>query len=225
MHKLSYLLESAACQFFVCGLRCKITGRGNTVKSAKKRRGRPPKRKGERLSKTRSFRVRGHLEMGLKTAAAKHGRSVSEEIEARLERSFDLDDWLSVFEGSTRAPVIHALAASASLAFWATSSAGKETAYPVLKEATAFIIDTFAGRAFPDHDSIKAELKSLPLKSPELEYKFIGYTVAEEVLRNLGIIARENPPPVATVSSSPQRNQTDEGPHSRTRQGQLVRRH
>lgn len=52
--------------------------------------GRPPRHKGERLSKNRTFRVRGGLDARLQRAAAKAGRSVSEEIEWRLEQSFDL---------------------------------------------------------------------------------------------------------------------------------------
>jgi hypothetical protein len=54
--------------------------------------GRPPKRKGERLSKNRTFRVRGTLDQQLADAADEAGRSVSEEIEHRLENSFREDD-------------------------------------------------------------------------------------------------------------------------------------
>jgi hypothetical protein len=50
--------------------------------------GRPPKHEGERLSKNRTFRVRGTLDEQLEAAAQKAGRSVSEEIERRLEDSF-----------------------------------------------------------------------------------------------------------------------------------------
>jgi predicted transcriptional regulator len=57
--------------------------------TVKKGRGRPPRREGERLSKNRTFRVRGDLDTKLIRAANKSGRSVSEEIEYRLERSFD----------------------------------------------------------------------------------------------------------------------------------------
>src|SRR5262249_29102882 len=128
---------------------------GYIMKAAKKKRGRPPKYRGERLSKTRSFRVRGFLDVGLVTAAAKSGRSVSEEIEARLDRSFYLDDWLSVIEGSTRAPVIQALSAAVPLAFGMPADWPKETVYPVLKEATALIIDTLSGRPFPEMPTIE----------------------------------------------------------------------
>jgi hypothetical protein len=54
--------------------------------------GRPPKRKGERLSKNRTFRVRGTLDEQLEAAAQTTGRSVSEEIEHRLEESFRRDE-------------------------------------------------------------------------------------------------------------------------------------
>ncbi len=54
--------------------------------------GRPTKRKGEVLSKNRTFRVRDQLDLRLQQAAAGKGRSVSEEIEMRLEATFDADD-------------------------------------------------------------------------------------------------------------------------------------
>ena len=60
------------------------------MKSAKKKRGRPPKHEDERRSKTRTFRVRGLLDSRLQRAASSAGRSISEEIEWRLEQSFDL---------------------------------------------------------------------------------------------------------------------------------------
>jgi hypothetical protein len=50
--------------------------------------GRPPKREGERLSKNRTFRVRGALDSQLQAAAEENERSVSEEIEYRLAQSF-----------------------------------------------------------------------------------------------------------------------------------------
>ena len=54
--------------------------------------GRPPKRKGERLSKNRTFRVRGTLDEQLEAAAQDAGHSVSEEIERRLEASFQREE-------------------------------------------------------------------------------------------------------------------------------------
>ena len=54
--------------------------------------GRPPRHEGERLSKNRTFRIRGELDDRLQEAASKVGRSVSEEIEYRLEQSFQKED-------------------------------------------------------------------------------------------------------------------------------------
>jgi len=54
----------------------------------KSKMGRPPRHEGERLSKSRTFRVRPHLDGSLQKAAAEAGRSVSEEIEHRLDQSF-----------------------------------------------------------------------------------------------------------------------------------------
>jgi hypothetical protein len=54
--------------------------------------GRPPKHQGERLSKNRTFRVRGTLDEQLEAAAQKTGRSVSEEIERRLADTFRTED-------------------------------------------------------------------------------------------------------------------------------------
>lgn len=54
----------------------------------KPKRGRPPRHKGEVLRKNRTFRIRARLDELLEEAAAKAGRSTSEEIEHRLELSF-----------------------------------------------------------------------------------------------------------------------------------------
>jgi hypothetical protein len=54
--------------------------------------GRPPKHEGELLSKNRTFRVRGTLDEQLEAAAQKAGRSVSEEIERRLDDSFRIEE-------------------------------------------------------------------------------------------------------------------------------------
>jgi predicted DNA-binding protein len=54
--------------------------------------GRPPRHHGERLAKNRTFRIRGDLDERLQAAAKQAGRSVSEEIEHRLEGSFHVQD-------------------------------------------------------------------------------------------------------------------------------------
>ena len=57
-----------------------------------KRRGRPALPESERKSRNLTFRSRGNLRTKLQDAAAASGRSVSEEIEWRLDRSFDHDE-------------------------------------------------------------------------------------------------------------------------------------
>jgi hypothetical protein len=67
--------------------------------------GRPPRHGSERLSKSRTFRVRPHLDELLQKAAAEAGRSVSEEIEYRLDRSF-YEDALPARMAETMAPLV-----------------------------------------------------------------------------------------------------------------------
>lgn len=69
-----------------------------------KRRGRPPKAADERKGANLTFRTRADFRARLEEAAEKSGRSVTEEVELRVERSFEadatarrLDDVLSVF--------------------------------------------------------------------------------------------------------------------------------
>ena len=67
--------------------------------------GRPPRHEGERLSKNRTFRIRGELDDRLQAAASKAGRSVSEEIEYRLEHSFRREDTTGLVKKTVREAV------------------------------------------------------------------------------------------------------------------------
>jgi predicted HicB family RNase H-like nuclease len=64
---------------------------------AKKRIGRPPKANEDRKAVNFTFRSRGQMRERLQAAAIASGRSISEEIELRLERSF----WREEIEGKT----------------------------------------------------------------------------------------------------------------------------
>lgn len=57
----------------------------------KPKAGRPPRHAGERLVKNRTFRVWGSLDDQLQAAAEQSRRTVSAEIEFRLELSFEMD--------------------------------------------------------------------------------------------------------------------------------------
>lgn len=59
---------------------------------AKKRRGRPALPEAQRRSRNFTFRSRSNLREKLQKAAEQNDRSISEEIEARLQRSFDHDE-------------------------------------------------------------------------------------------------------------------------------------
>lgn len=71
---------------------------------APKRRGRPPLDPGERKDGNLTFRTRGDLRQRLDAEAKKNGRTVSEEVEWRLERSLagiaGADSEPSEFSGS-----------------------------------------------------------------------------------------------------------------------------
>lgn len=56
-----------------------------------KRRGRPPKPAEERKGSNLTFRTRSDFRDRLEQAAAQSGRSVTEEVELRVERSFEVD--------------------------------------------------------------------------------------------------------------------------------------
>jgi hypothetical protein len=66
----------------------------------KKKRGRPPRHPDQLLRGHRSFRIGEKLDAKLQEAATTVGRSISEEIEFRLERSFYDDDMAERFLGS-----------------------------------------------------------------------------------------------------------------------------
>ena len=57
----------------------------------KPKAGRPPRHAGERLVKNRTFRVWGQLDDQLQATAEQSGRTVSAEIEFRLEHSYQVD--------------------------------------------------------------------------------------------------------------------------------------
>ena len=68
-----------------------------TDEVAPKRRGRPPKREGERKAGNLTIRTYGPLRELLEAAAKVSGRSVSGEVEWRLENSFSSADLISRF--------------------------------------------------------------------------------------------------------------------------------
>lgn len=74
-----------------------------------KRRGRPPIPEEERKGANLTFRTRGSLRLQLEAAAQEAGRSVSEEIEHRLQISFDRKAVALQVFGEQNASLISAL--------------------------------------------------------------------------------------------------------------------
>src|SRR5262249_62082990 len=71
--------------------------------AAKKRIGRPSKAKEERKAVTFTIRSRGQMRERLQAAAITAGRSISEEIEFRLERSFQQQEIEKALERKLKA--------------------------------------------------------------------------------------------------------------------------
>jgi hypothetical protein len=113
------------------------------MKKAKNQGGRPPKHKGERLSKNRTFRVRGSLDDYLKDSAEKTGRSVSEEIENRLDRSFYMDAIIYSIEGPN-SHLVYALSTAIAISKAARDLDEKDKTR-ALQAAAVFIIEIISG--------------------------------------------------------------------------------
>ena len=76
--------------------------KGANQTESTRRRGRPPLPPGEAKRSSFSTRLRPELKTKLEQAAADEGRSLSEEIEFRLERSFLTEDHLRFLAGDLR---------------------------------------------------------------------------------------------------------------------------
>jgi hypothetical protein len=154
------------------------------VKKTKKKLGRPPKHQGERLTKNRTFRVRGRLDNYLKRNAEEAGRSVSEEIEARLERSFHMDGLLETFAGDA-APIVNALATT--VAFTYLQDLDRHDRYQVMQVATGYIIAAFGSYHNQTMPGPKVSDMRWPPSGEILDrYELEGLKLAHTVLKNLG---------------------------------------
>jgi hypothetical protein len=153
------------------------------MKGSKKRRGRPPKPGNERRSKNRTFRVRGPMDEYLVGHAHDAGRSVSEEIEARLERSFYMDGLMLTFAGDA-GPLLNAVATAVGVSFL-KGPYGLDR-YRVMQAATGYIIAAFGSlnTAARDRAKVLDARYPAPSRMPE-GYELEGMKVAYWVLNNL----------------------------------------
>jgi hypothetical protein len=174
------------------------------AKKTKKKIGRPPKHEGERLSKNRTFRVRGMLDEYLTWNAEEAGRSVSEEIEARLERSFHMDGLLETFAGDA-APIVNALATT--VAFTFLQGLNREERYRVMQVATGYIIAAFGSLYCPTRDKTTsktfyptiAEMRTPVRSGAPDKLELTGVRVAHTVLKNLGMQMPEQVAELAAI--------------------------
>jgi hypothetical protein len=104
------------------------------------RKGRPPRRVGEQLRKNRTFRIRGPLDAFLANAAERSGRSVSEEIEYRLEKTFTEE---TAYGGVAMQDIAIRMAVAFSTAGEATAASSGHPSWT----AAEWILDTACYRA------------------------------------------------------------------------------
>jgi hypothetical protein len=153
------------------------------MKKAEKKRGRPRKPKGERRSKNRTFRVRGNLDDYLIAHADEAGRSVSEEIEARLERSFYMDAVMLTFAGDAE-PLLNAVATAVGVSFLKLGGLDR---YRVMQAAAGYIIAAFGSlNTATTHARAKvSDLRWPPLTGKPEGHELQGLITASWVLNNL----------------------------------------
>jgi hypothetical protein len=155
-------------------LRDKLGAREAMNSTPKRKPGRPPKRPGEKSEHNLTFRTRGSLRAGLIRAAEKNGRSISEEIEHRLERSLDRDRMRGVYDDD---PLVEAFITI----LRSTEEVGGGRWYEdiVVNGAVATAINRYIRSALPE--SPKGETSSRPaldraFKSAEMADRVLGRT-------------------------------------------------
>jgi hypothetical protein len=116
-----------------------------TKKAETVRRGRPSKPDAVRLRRPVAVRLRDELRADIEFSSARHGRSVSEEIEARLESSLAVQNHLKQEWGNDIYTIARSLAASVAQIEHAYGSAWHENdeASEVLKLTAAQTVENF----------------------------------------------------------------------------------
>jgi hypothetical protein len=157
--------------------------RGWFMKDAKKKRGRPPKPRGARRSKNRTFRIRENLDDYLINKANETGRSVSEEIEARISRSFYMDALLEHYAGDA-APLLNALTVAVMFCFRGRPEADS---YRMMQAAAGYIIAAFGSKdtAAAGAREKVADVRWPPLSGKPEGHELQGLITADWVLSNL----------------------------------------
>jgi hypothetical protein len=116
--------------------------------------------------------------------AVESGRSVSEEIEARLERSFYMDGLLTTFAGMG-APLVNALTTAVAFSFLQDFT--RQDRYKILQVATGYIIAVF-GSSHNATLNLTPKVSEMlwPRRDTSDKYEVEGLKLATGVLSNLG---------------------------------------
>ncbi len=147
-----------------------------SMKSKQKKAGRPhlPPEKGKR--QTIGLRVTSELKDRLLRKAAKTGRSLSQEAELRLERSFEEEKKrYEIFGGEDRYTLMQWLAMTITLAEGTTGKHWKSDRETYLIALHA--MDSILGRAIPEkHSPLK------DVESPDEVAKKLGKSLADQMI-------------------------------------------
>jgi hypothetical protein len=159
------------------------------VTGRKKKAGRPPLPPTHRKARNLTFRSRDDLYEELQAAAAKSGRSLSEEIERRLEKSFSSSDpLLSVLAGKEAGVILRLVAvvllqATLESKSWFENRELVETVSGAADVIIARVAGVFEEEVASD-DTRKQPLAVEPIaKTPKLR----GRELAENILRDAGL--------------------------------------
>jgi hypothetical protein len=143
---------------------------------SKARKGRPPGKRG-----TFTFRVTADLRARLEADAAAVGRPVSEEIERRLERSYENEDLLLSYFGSGE--TVRLSQAVAHLCRAVELNTGKKwTEDPETKTHVAIAVGRFMNIYFHEQGS-----EQLAAAMPLLDAPRHGWNAAEQVAQYMGL--------------------------------------
>jgi hypothetical protein len=166
--------------------------------AAKKRIGRPPKAKEDRKAVNFTFRSRGPMRERLQAAATASGRSISEEIERRLEQSFQADE----LYGAPRISAVFHILASHILA--RANAAGHWAEDDQVRSETAKVFADILAKEMPGFHSVTIEAIG-----PHGEIRgTTGYAsdeIAEREIPDVAELRRQRREALASASEKTQR--------------------
>lgn len=160
---------------------------------SKNRGGRPPKSSDGNKSITRTFRVRSSLDARLNRAADEAVRSLSEEIEYRLMRSFDRDDDEGDLLGGSFETLTLLRMIKAAITSVEAASGGESWALsPDVRFAVGVAIYDLVGHFLADAGGVLAADES-PAKKRAEEVGHAAAARVSAVIAALGAIHSERP--------------------------------